>query len=75
MILPLPPKGLVGTYLGDAAKLELRLLLRHSVQDEPPLRVVEQTEEIARLLDLHHIYVHVTGKFNARTRTRKGDYP
>lgn len=42
-------------HLVDAAELELALLVRDTVQHEAPLGVVQQTEQVARLLDLHDV--------------------
>lgn len=49
IVIPLP------TDLVHAAELELGLLLGDTVENEPSLRVVQQAEQVARLLDLHHV--------------------
>lgn len=43
------------TDLVHAAQLELRLLIRNTVKHEASLRVVQQPEQVARLLNVHHI--------------------
>ena len=42
-------------YLVDTAELVLALLLRDTVEHKASLRVVQQAEQVARLLDLHHV--------------------
>lgn len=42
-------------YLVDTAELELRLLLGDAVKDKATLGVVQQSEKVARLLDMHNI--------------------
>lgn len=43
-------------YLVDTAKLELRLLGVDTVQHEVSFSVVQQPEQVTRLLDLNHVY-------------------
>lgn len=48
-------------HLVHAAELELRLLRGDSVKNKVSLGVVQQTEQVARLVDLHNVCAH-TGK-------------
>lgn len=62
------------THLVDAAELELALLLRDAVQDKAALCVVQQPEQVAGLLDLHHVcgYVHHTHRYKNTISTGLG---
>lgn len=48
----------------DAAELELRLLGGNSVENKVSLRVVQQTEQVARLVNLHNVCAHTHQKKN-----------